>query len=225
MRVSRSKQGWVIKQIMGTGFLLEDTRGLGVTARHVMRDLADASVDTDAIPAALFAPPSGGWEFRRVVAHELHPSEDAALFRLEDDDYFSPYSLVADEQYASAHYALWGYPEDIQHEKMGEGGGLRPDLVYSEGHIRRRISGSLPIRTIPGESFFELSTPAGSCCSGAPVSICGPKIWSIVGIYVGELRNEANTLAVGYATRAAALVERWPALFTNDTDSSSVCPA
>ena len=102
---------------------------------------------------------------------------------------------------------LWGYPDDVHYDLMADSGGLVVDLVYSAGHIRRCVNYGLPDNRIPGRNFYELSSPAGQCCSGAPMSIRkrGGE-FSVVGVYVGEHRDFANTFAVGYATRTEALV-------------------
>ena len=43
---------------------------------------------------------------------------------------------------------------------------LRPDLVYTQGYVRRRLS-NLPLDGIRGQQFFELSEAAGPGSSGA----------------------------------------------------------
>jgi len=157
----------------------------------------------------------------QILKFEQHPVEDVALFRLPADDYYSPFSVVASQHYSSAEYSVWGYPEDEHHDRMAAGG-LAPDLVYSAGHIRRRVSYELP-SVAPGRSFYELSTPAGNKCSGAPVSeLTNP--WHVIGVYVGERRNDTGTLAVGYATRTEALHAHWPALF-GTAKLSTLCVA
>jgi hypothetical protein len=216
--------GWWPEAIAGTGFLIAEGRGLGVTAGHVARQL-DGHPTAAAV--ALFVQVDGKWEALPILRIDQHPVEDIALFRITDDDYFSPFTMAADQHYSSAPYELWGYPEDIHHDRMGDGGGLAPDLIYSAGHIRRRISFPLPINEIPGHSFYELSTPAGRCCSGAPVAVLRDphphNHWRAVGVYVGERRNEANTFAVGYATRTEAIAEHWPQLVQPGADLSALC--
>ncbi len=219
----RTEDSFKLLSIQGTGFLIENGRGLGVTARHVSKDCDAGAADVDVIAAVMFVPPEGGWVGVSILRFERHPTEDVALFRLPDDDYESPYSFTDKQYNAPAHYALWGYPEDVLHDRMKDGG-LSPDLVYSEGHIRRRRSYELAnSNRVPGKAFYELSTPAGHCCSGAPVSEYGSAIFQVLGVYVGEWRNESGTLAVGYASRAESLKEKWPALFTGGADLSKLC--
>jgi hypothetical protein len=103
---------------------------------------------------------------------------------------------------------LWGYPEAVLYDRA-DAGGASPDLVYSEGHIRRRITRDLP--GMRGRTFFELSTPAGAGCSGSPVTMRRPGMqWQVVGVYAGERRSESGDFAVGFATRVADLDEGLP---------------
>ena len=206
---------WRLEEIAGTGFLVAEGRGLGVTARHIAHNLERGTA------AAVFAQADGTWRAVQILKFEQHPVEDVALFRLPADNYYSPFSVVASQHYSSAEYSVWGYPEDEHHDRMAAGG-LAPDLVYSAGHIRRRVSYELP-SVAPGRSFYELSTPAGHKCSGAPVSeLTNP--WHVIGVYVGERRNDTGTLAVGYATRTEALHAHWPALF-GTAKLSTLCVA
>ncbi|MDT7723290.1 MAG: hypothetical protein QOE94_4301, partial [Mycobacterium sp.] len=75
---------------------------------------------------------------------------------------------------------------------------------------------------IPGRSFYELSAPAGRCCSGAPVSI-RRDMWRAIGVYVGERRNETGTFAVGFATRAEVIAQQWPQLVDETGDLPGLC--
>jgi hypothetical protein len=78
----------------------------------------------------------------------------------------------------------------------------RPDLVYTQGYIRRRIS-DIPIPGIRGNGFFELSEVAGAGCSGSPVMLItsGPA-WLVIGVYVGQRIAAGDDLVrVGYAAR------------------------
>jgi hypothetical protein len=206
---------WRLEEIAGTGFLVAEGRGLGVTARHIAHNLERGTA------AAVFAQADGTWRAVQILKFEQHPVEDVALFRLPADDYYSPFSVVASQHYSSAEYSVWGYPEDEHHDRMAAGGSA-PDLVYSAGHVRRRVSYELP-SVAPGRSFYELSTQAGHKCAGAPVSeLTNP--WHVIGVYVGEHRSDTGTLAVGYATRTEALHAHWPALF-GTAKLSTLCVA
>jgi hypothetical protein len=113
-------------------------------------------------------------------------------------------SAVSSETvHGSSHYYLFGYPEDAAYEIVRDDRAqVRPDLVYSEGHVRRRIAG-VPLPKIRGTVFLELSGVAGGGCSGSPVfktrspfEIRRP--WLLTGVYVGERITDRAT-SVGYA--------------------------
>jgi hypothetical protein len=209
-------------ELSGTGFLIADGRGLIITAAHVARRLEGHET---AVGIALFNQIGAGWTPMPIRLSEQHPVEDVALLRIDEYEYYSPFTIAADEHYASGRYELWGYPDDVYHDRMASAGAPAPDLIYSSGHVRRRISYDLP--AISGRSFYELSSPAGSCCSGAPVTISrepqNPNPWRVAAIYVGERRNYENTLAVGYATRTEAIVDHWPELLLGGGHLASLC--
>ncbi|MCV7251605.1 trypsin-like peptidase domain-containing protein [Mycobacterium hackensackense] len=213
-----------LESIQGTGFLLRGGRGLGVTAGHVAKALR-AGDQAGKIPGAIFWPASGGRRFATISSISFHESQDVALFRIADDDYHSPLEMRKEQSSAPAGYMLFGYPEDTYYERMSEGAGLTPDLVYSEGHLRRSVGFPLPIDKIPGRAFYELSMPAGGGCSGAAVTLrIPPDPYGVIGIYVGEVRNENGTFAVGYAARTDELADQWPELFMQASDLAALCP-
>lgn len=220
------------ESVEGTGFLLAGGRGLGVTARHVAEALlAKATPDTLAAEndptvearagTAGFVGDDNRLRSAPIVSYDLHPTEDVALFRLVDDDYYSPYSICTDEHGSAADYSLWGYPDDVRYDFYDANKTLNVPLIYSAGYIRRRISAELPIQSVRGKSFYELSTPAGSCCSGAPM-VMRAEPQRVCAVYVGERRNESGTFSVGFATRSSALLQNWPALA--DGDLAALCP-
>jgi hypothetical protein len=77
-------EGWWPEAIVGTGFLVAEGRGLGVTATHVAKVLENHP----AAAVALFVQVSGKWEALPILKFDPHPVEDVALFRVIDDDYF-----------------------------------------------------------------------------------------------------------------------------------------
>lgn len=220
--------------VEGTGFLIAGGRGLGITARHVANELLAAAPTPDPwtpvseitelrTPLAGFSEENGDFRSSPIGAIDLHPTEDVALFRLPDQDYFSPYTISADKREASAIYSLWGYPDEVRHDYFTEEQQfLNVSLVYSGGHIRGRLNGETPEPGPRGCVFYELSVPAGFCCSGAPVSLRRDP-WRAIGVYVGERRNLSG-FAVGFATRAQVLVEQWPQLADPTGDLSGLCP-
>ena len=95
---------------------------------------------------------------------------------------------------------MWGYPEDIAQELEGQGRVIeRPELIYAEGYIRRRIS-QHAFPGIRGTQLFELSEVVGPGCSGSPIYINRKPFWDVIGIYIGERLNERST-SVAYAIR------------------------
>src|SRR5262249_50334126 len=129
-------------------------------------------------------------------------SEDVALIRLDGIHRRSFLRLSAEWQGASLRYRTFGYPEDVATE-LDRGGRItvRPDLVYTEGHGRRRIQPYLT--TITWTQFFELSEVAGPGCSGSPIIASGGDRWDVTGIYVGD-RSSTNGVNVGFAAMVEA---------------------
>jgi hypothetical protein len=190
----------------GTAFLLQAGDGcFAMTAGHI----ADALIVGE--HAALFADAAGHWSAAAVIGIQKHPTQDVAVLRLESGEYTSPFTFGRTQEFASLAYTLWGYPEAILYETELDGNAVpRPDLVYSAGYIRRRISRPVAVHDIIGDRFFELSTPAGSACSGAPVLSTRPgRNWEVIGVYVGQHHSISGLgivdLAVGYAVRTADL--------------------
>lgn len=208
---------------------------MGITARHVAKALLSAAPIPDPwtpvseiteirTPLVGFIDENGDLRSSPVGAIDLHPTEDVALFRLPDQDYYSPYTISADKHEASADYSLWGYPDEVRHDFFTEKQQfLNMPLVYSGGHIRRRFNGEIPEPRPRGRIFYELSVPAGACCSGAPVSLRRDRSWRAIGVYVGERRNLSG-FAVGFATRSEVLAEQWPQLVNPAGDLSGLCP-
>ncbi|MET4644505.1 hypothetical protein ABZY10_31570 [Streptomyces sp. NPDC006539] len=67
-------------------------------------------------------------------------------------------------------------------------------MIYSEGHVRRRVSRAGALPGIRDSRIFELSTLAGPGCSGAPLIARAPgrlgPNWYVVGVYVGKRRSQ-----------------------------------
>jgi len=184
-------EGSDVKRFLGTAFLIGN-RGVGLTAAHVLRDSDDEQV------VGLFVD-RRTWFPVGVLNWEIHPVEDVAALRLEGTEWNSFMCLSNSSEGQSLHYRSFGYPVDAMYDLSRNGyAARRPDLVYSEGYVRRRLSCFLP--GLVGTSFYELSAVAGSGCSGSPILKFVQPVWPVVGIYVGERRNE-DGVEVGYATR------------------------
>ena len=121
-----------------------------MTARHVAKEIVIGET------AVLFNR-NGEWELAGVQGVETHPVEDVALIRLEPGDYHSPFKLSHFHAHASSQYGV-GYPDAILRELPPGRDSMtlpRPDLAYSEGHIRRRLT-DIPSSRSLGAKLYEL---------------------------------------------------------------------
>lgn len=195
--VEQRDQGLHFNEFLGTGFFFGD-RGYALTAKHVMNNATT--------PAIAMRGRDRSWRGFAVEEADDHPTEDVSVLRIEsppESQWRSIFALPAGWAGSSTSYFLFGYPHSAMRELVQDGMALiRPDLIYSEGHIRRRIS-DVPLPKILGSQFFELSQVAGEGCSGSPVvniASLGRARWHLVGIYIGERLDEYST-SVGYAVR------------------------
>jgi hypothetical protein len=132
---------------------------------------------------------------------------------------------IAEPHFGSAPYFQFSYPEDVAYELVVSGRrAFRPDLVYNEGHVRRRMSG-IPIPGLRGQHLYELSELAGPGSSGSPivlkplVRLGGAPFWHVIGVYIGEhfTHSEGRASFAGYAARFDALIEWRPQLLAGRT--------
>jgi hypothetical protein len=192
--------------LLGTGFLVRSGAGLGITAGHV----ADNIVTGQA--AALFRDITGAWETKTITVIEHHPMDDVALIRVDGITWESHLFVTSTPEYSSAHYSMWGYPLDVANEQEESGRiAPRPDLIFCEGHIRRRLT-DIKFRGITARRMYELSNVAGSGCSGSPVCIRQPgrDPFEVIGVYVGERYSEADHVSVAFAVRSEVILDAWP---------------
>ncbi len=206
---------------LGTAFLI-GSRGVALTAGHVL-----PAVDSASHVAGLFVDTDSTWRAFPLKGFEHHPSEDVAVLALEGGPWRSFLRLTNEHAGQTLHYRLFGYPEDVASEiTVKNRVALRPDLIYSEGYVRRRLSMALP--TNRGTQFFELSAPAGRGCSGSPVmkidQLPAPA-WTVIGVYVGEKINDRDA-SVGFAVRAEAFCDWEPNLVENSIlrESQAISP-
>lgn len=191
-----------VERILGTAFLI-GRRGFALTARHVLESIEGKRI------VGMFALPDGTWKTFDVRAMERHPSLDVALVQLEGESWKSIFRLKNGWAGATTRYRCFGYPDDATFElNYNRSVLVRPDLVYTEGYVRRRFPHALP--SIAGDLFLELSDVAGTGCSGAPVTEMGAD-GSIVGIYVCEKLNDRGT-SVAYAVMEEAFREWAPSI-------------
>lgn len=195
--------------LAGTAFLI-GRRGFAVTAAHVV-DQIDGDVGS---VVACFVDSANKWVAVRIEAFEKHSAEDVAVAQLQVVMCSSWLVLTHLPQHQSRDYDLWGYPISVAElsSKYEEHGLEKPDLVYTRGYVRRRISGSLPVSIYRGNSFYELSDLGGQGCSGGPVidrsSVATPA-WDVFGVYVGECNAG---FSAGYAVRSDSFYSWVPRL-------------
>lgn len=196
--VSRDASGVALKEFLGSAFVIGN-RGFALTAAHVI--LGHESEDL----VGLFIDSNGKWIGGTIVQCEAHPTEDVAVLRVEGDQWRSFFRLSSNVEHASCRYFLFGYPEDVALEVVVENRAiLRPDLIFNAGYIRRRLT--MPVLSLRGTGFFELSEIAGPGCSGSPVVKENRdgrtnQIWDVIGVYAGEKINDRGTSA-SYAVRS-----------------------
>jgi hypothetical protein len=169
----------------GTAFHI-GTRGFALTAKHVIAGKAKPL-------AALTMAEAGGWTWTHILSSEMHPSEDVAIVKLQPGACRSGFQLSASVEMASSRYRIYGFPGNATRYETAKG--EFPDLVYTEGYIRRRYSASIYPATgssspagasrVSGTAFFELSQIAGTGTSGGPVFDFADPM-AVIGIYSAE---------------------------------------
>lgn len=173
----------------------------------------------------ILLPTDSGWFFFEFIEEEFHPSQDVAIFRTKLDPEFELSRVTSSPEYASSEYTLWGYPEHVAFELHGKIPEIipgvkiiKPEIVYQQGYVRRRISRNIPFDMFRGNSFYEVSEVAGARCSGAPIykkssvpSVTTLKIWDVIGIYIGEQTSE-KIHAVGICVRSDSFANWVPAI-------------
>lgn len=192
------KETFSFEAVAGTAFLI-GKRGFALTAAHV--------VDQIALQGAAVALVVDGrkWLPLHILSAEKHPSEDVAVIQLQATLGASWMVIGSSSEHQSCGYHSWGYPIAIAEmgAKYNEDRLHTPDLVFTSGYVRRRISRELPFSIYRGEAFYELSEIAGDGCSGGPVVKKAHAIadgpWEIMGIYIGAGEVGAP---VGFATRS-----------------------
>jgi hypothetical protein len=195
--------GWKFQSFLGTGFLIGG-RGYALTAAHVLHGQTGGPL------VAIFAHQSGGWWATAVHEYSLHEREDVALLRLAGSPWRSSFRLSNTWEGSSLNYQMWGYPDDVANEIVEGGSAVyRPDLVYAQGYIRRRIAHELP--SIRGTQLFEVSEVVGQGCSGSPLYVSRDRIWDVVGIYTGELITDRGT-SRAFAIREDAFRDWQPSI-------------
>lgn len=207
MEIDTSGAQNTLKRFLGTGFFIGH-QSMALTAAHVVKGV-------DGTIVALLAD-GHGWRAFLIQEFEIHHTEDVAIMSIappSGETQWSAFTTFSARPIrSSAKYHLWGYPQDAAYELVKDGmASVRPDLVYSEGHVRRRVT-SVPLPKIMGSRFLELSGVAGGGCSGSPVLDRAPgNHWDLVGVYVGERLDDRST-SVGYASRLEEMADWTPSI-------------
>jgi len=217
------KGGWegnVFKfgAISGTAFLI-GRRGFAITAAHVVDQVESA---TDAVLG--FVDSRNEWIAVRVLSFETHSTEDVAVAQLETSPWPSWLVISDRSEHQSCDYEFWGYPISVaeisakyEAHKMQS-----PDLVYTRGYIRRRISRSLPMSIYRGKSFYEISELTGEGCSGGPLinrRSVGRPTWDVCGIHIGDC---VAGFSAAYAVRSDSFYSWCPSLMGRSLREESV---
>ncbi len=171
---------------LGTGFLI-GSKGFALTATHVV----DISVPANHGLIGMFVDKkTNKWVSWNANVLDTHSTEDVAFLKMDGEHWQETAIRVSfEKQFSGFTYHLFGYPytnfyeDDETKDCTGRVLG-RPDLIYSTGHIRRRVSIRLP--GIKGKCFYELSQPIGTGCSGSPIFKVKNGNWEVVGIYVAD---------------------------------------
>jgi V8-like Glu-specific endopeptidase len=198
-------------ELIGTGFLIGEN-GYALTAAHVIEQLTE-DIQTNNMVLALFLV-KGKWTTVVIDSYEKHSSEDVGIIKLVDFKRKSFLRITDSIENASAEYNCWGYPHEVANElkKLDENAAQRPDLIYTQGYVRRRISNELyPTMIFRGKQFYELSETVGGGNSGAPLILrksLGREHWLVFGVYIGEKSN-GN---ISYGVRAEAFAHWTPTI-------------
>jgi hypothetical protein len=190
--------GYIFEHFLGTAFVI-GTNGYALTATHCIE-----AIDQTKLVGMFVDQEENFWCVFRLEVCAVHPEEDVALLRFVEGDWKSIFTLSEEFLNSSFQYQSFGYPLDALYEEL-ESKDIygrvkpKPDLIFTSGYVKRRISFSVP--SIKGSSLVEISAVAGEGCSGSPIFKVIPyRNWQIVGIYLGERTNDRGT-NVAYALR------------------------
>lgn len=206
VEISVHDDGFDYEAFHGTCFLI-GSDGFAVTSAHLLGVLPGNCL------AALVVE-SGLWRAHIIEKFEEHPVEDVAILKLKGMKRRSFLRISENSEYSSCAYRQLAYPEDAESELVIDDRVVhRPDLIYLEGYIRRRVSNmDLPLR---GGLFYELSEPGSVGCSGSPIiDKKGGDLWNVTGVYCGNrIANHGSVyFGVGYAVRSDAIADWTPAI-------------
>jgi Trypsin-like peptidase domain len=207
--------GCELQSYVGTAFFI-GRRGFALTAAHVLTSLQKPKPAHGFV--GLLYDNNGAACFVSIANYEIHPTEDIAILKLEIKQWNSPFHFYSALPHASLEYDGWGYPSD---SAILQGDIAIPDLVYSRGYVRRRVTRQ--VDGLTGTQFIELSEPPYPGASGGPLVYRDMKLglsaaWRVVGVFSGireQLYSQLTApVVVGYAVRADAFREWKPDLLS-----------
>ena len=216
VRANKKQNGhYEYLELVGTAFLIGQD-GFALTAAHVIEQCFDNREERGVVLGLFWA--NEGWHVEEISIYEKHPVHDVGLIKLNEGNWKSFLELDANLQNSSCEYHCWGYPHETAKEvqQLYQNVIERPDLIFSQGYVRRRISRELyPTIIFRGNQFYELSEQVGGGNSGAPIILktsIGGNRWKFFGIYIGE-KSGSN---VSYAVRAESFYD-WKPEILNKT--------
>jgi len=198
------------KELIGTGFLI-GVNGFALTAAHVVDQLVEAKKERDVMLTHLLN--ANGFHPFLITDFEKHPHEDVGIIKLNNSELKSWLHVSNQRFLHSTPYTAWGFPKENAKELLliRENSHLFPDLIYTEGYIRRVIHHELLSSIFIGKRFYEVSDLGGAGYSGSPIlskrSISGSH-WQVMGVYIGE--KEGQGAPVGYVVPSTSFFEWVP---------------
>ena len=132
------------------------------TAAHVIDQLLDGNKRDDVI-LGLFVD-NNRWVAVFIENFEKHDTEDVGIIKFKTFKRESFLKINTTPQHLTCEYHCWGYPHEVAKElsKLEENAPERPDLIFTQGYIRRRISRELyPTIIFRDKQFYELSEIVG----------------------------------------------------------------
>lgn len=194
-------------ELFGTGFII-GANGFAITCAHVIDQLHEGLTENQVLITHF--PYKGKIYPFELVNFEKHNSQDVGVFQVKDAKLTSWLKILNSHENSSLEYHGWGYPRETAKElqKLDPGAFEYPELIFTQGYIRRRIDRELyPTSIYRGNSFYEVSDLGGSGYSGSPIikkNTVGQKNYGIIGIYVGE--KEGEGVPVGYVVNSESFV-------------------